>query len=488
MRKECFTLLIISLLFLQECDAKTKVSTFQVETQPLIKTIELSTEFAKEDLLKLSSEMDIKLNNVVEFNQASEKQREKESLSTVFDNFATTTECGNWHSRYANLHADILSQLRISRYVAVGAHSECFCARLNGVISAFYFSLITDRAFLLFTYDDLFHFNMAFDSPNINWNFSSSSLPKDVLKHFKSNQHTSSRSFYDERYQSKINISKYWPMYFTNSHVSDVTNELGLANMHNLPKDHSNVSYAIFSANRGVSYKLLKENSHHSKQLEAMGLIHPNYCAFCAFFYLFRPNSLMIDYYNPTWQLISSSVDTIFIGIHIRVGDKVFEESQSDSDQDKIFLGANRFFQTALSIAGTYKSTKAVRIYLASDSNSLKLAAKKKYGEMLLADTEAQSGHTHTRRCILGAACEDSDYIKWTLIHAAGEMLTLSLCHHLVISATSGYGRMAGWLSRHTKQGEQVWYCHHENRPKYFHHNNCMSRSINRTVHEYSSI
>jgi Xyloglucan fucosyltransferase len=78
--------------------------------------------------------------------------------------------CGTWQEDYMSLHEQTLSGERPPRYLVSVAVEAGLADRVIGIISEFYFALLTGRAFQISSaHQKLPTFEAAFDAPHVNW-------------------------------------------------------------------------------------------------------------------------------------------------------------------------------------------------------------------------------------------------------------------------------------------------------------------------------
>jgi Xyloglucan fucosyltransferase len=78
--------------------------------------------------------------------------------------------CGNWQEDYMRLHQQMLAGERPPRYLVSIAVEAGLADRVIGIISEFYFALLTGRAFQISSaHQKLPTFEAAFDAPHVNW-------------------------------------------------------------------------------------------------------------------------------------------------------------------------------------------------------------------------------------------------------------------------------------------------------------------------------
>lgn len=140
------------------------------------------------------------------------------------------------------------------------------CAdRIVGVVSAFYFALLTERAFTLTaTYEGLQPFEAAYAAPHINWTTSSEHLAlyhKIVAIHNEDGPPDIEGPGYqvynaiNPEYRSEDGPKKLIEM-FERGNLTQLANDKGVV---------------FFTTNRGLSVRLF-DNQNHAEQLRYMGL------------------------------------------------------------------------------------------------------------------------------------------------------------------------------------------------------------------------
>lgn len=223
--------------------------------------------------------------------------------------------CGTWPQQYASLHASILAEKRAPRYLVSMDMKTGLADRISGVMSLFFFALLSGRALQIGHQDSVPHFEYAFDFPCIDLGLPfASPVYSNVLR----NMHYSKVS------QGDLDPRRYWTVDHFNAdvHVDLVTDFFVSTNLSTQPAGHPDVPYVIAGSNRGRVFRLF-ENPYHRTQLQAMGL-RPETAAACAFDFLFRPNQPVKDAMQYAYSAMNN-VQALKIAISIRVGDRVFE-------------------------------------------------------------------------------------------------------------------------------------------------------------------
>lgn len=341
--------------------------------------------------------------------------------------------CGHWQENYARLHADIRAGRRPPRYlVAVGVHSG-LADNLVGMMSEFYFALLSHRAFLLTSWGPHPHMDWAFDAPRINWTTAAYGEDDPLILPLR-------REMPVPRYDSaRINTSMYYPMYVQQDHWW-----LG-RNLTAEPAGAAHVPYILMASNRGKTYRLF-ENPHHAPALRAMGL-RPEHAFYCAFHFLFAPSAPTRELMAATQAALTGDPSALKIGIQIRFNDTVLTK---DMPGPALLHQKLHMFACAQEIENDRRTPgQKVIWYLISDSVALRRAAREKYGDKVLTDDRMRPAHLDCE--INGQKC-DAESVKYVLRSAVAEMLLFSLTDYQVITFGSGFGRAGAFLSPHWRR------------------------------------
>jgi len=195
----------------------------------------------------------------------------------------------------------------------------------------------------------------------------------------------------------------------------------------------------LMSLNRGASLRLF-DNPFHAEQLYSMGLTPDN--AFgCAMEFLFHPAPVVMELIEPGLKILRSAIS---IGIHIRVGDHVFETLDSTVLED--FAG---FFSCAQQIQEHFlfsskrpgsdiqgSAPHDIVWLLMTDSMALRQHARKKYKEVLCL-SHAQVQHSYWQQ---GVNDKVSASLKGFQT-AVAEHWLFGLSDAQVVDRHSGFGR-----------------------------------------------
>ena len=249
-----------------------------------------------------------------------------------------------------------------------------------------------------------------------------------------------------------VNISTHWPVYAVNDDLPDMCGGpcnssldalLLMGDVRQQPRGHADVPVVVVATNRGRVVRLF-DNPHHADQLRAFGL-RPDTGPACAFHYLFRPRREVMRAFAREFAALADG-DVLKIGIHIRVGDRVFAGNDTVAWPD-----IQPYFDCATQIQAQRARLPSQRTlwYVASDSLAVRRMASSRFGSKVVTDITRAHEHTDCRSRVTGGA-QDAGACQRQLPamrQAAGDLLALSTADVHVYTNSSGFGRLASWLA-----------------------------------------
>ncbi|GAA5972821.1 hypothetical protein JCM11641_003958 [Rhodosporidiobolus odoratus] len=339
-----------------------------------------------------------------------------------------------WLDKYQKMHAEMLAGKREPKFISYSCEQGINCGglgdRLLGMTSAFFFGLVTNRAFLA-EWQSPIPLDLVFDSPHVNWSYSS----------YTSHSHPVLGKPKLAEQAAELDI-----IHFDRLSV-DAT--FGSASW-NAKRDgrltkgfeKRDLAYASpwikFFTNRGMIYRSFKYK-HLQKSIARLGL-QPTTAFSCISQYLFQPKPPAMDLIAQYTSVLA--LPSVFsVGLHIRTGDL----SMKDLEYDKIntVKRHTQFFRCAREFSETYaQRDQKVVFYLVTDSAHLKEDAQRVYGDKLVT-TDIVPQHVHQKSGhadgVFSAVVED-----WIL--AKTDML--------VATQDSGFGKLAAFM--HAKEKSTV--------------------------------
>ncbi|ORX51186.1 hypothetical protein DM01DRAFT_1384444 [Hesseltinella vesiculosa] len=242
-------------------------------------------------------------------------------------------ECGNWQKRYEDLHSQRMEQLeRLKagdfesfahddkpRYISyfckkVPENSNRGCGgladRMSGMISTFFFALLTQRAYLAnWAPENPIPLEYLFEQPFVNWTHKPSELklifdvPDNELLGFQ---------YVDTLNQNYDSIGK---SVFPDGPSQDF-------------EKLWNGTYVEVHSNRGYIVRTFDQSTRYTEQLQKMGLTKEN--AFgCLTDFLFRPSVDARRFLNM-YRYLFSMKSVLSIGIQIRTNDNALANPELD--------------------------------------------------------------------------------------------------------------------------------------------------------------
>ncbi|KAI8327991.1 hypothetical protein BC941DRAFT_445874 [Chlamydoabsidia padenii] len=288
--------------------------------------------------------------------------------------YNTRGECGVWQKKYQELHERRLEQMErlkagdiesfshddTPKYVSylckeVPANSNRGCGgladRMSGMISTFFYALITNRAYLAhWANENPIPLEILFEQPNVNWTYN----PKEMRDLFNSNDNE-----------------------LLNFQQVDTLNQnydgLGAIMFRDGPSQDFdvlwNASYVEIRSNRAYIVRTFDYSTRYPNKMEKLGLTKEN--AFgCIADYLFRPTVGARRYIN-TYRELFSLKSVLSIGIQIRTNDQALANPQNDDNTlEKWFY----YFKCANEFATSKRAPHHQRIvyFLVTDSHKLR--------------------------------------------------------------------------------------------------------------------
>eukprot|EP00887_Chlorella_sp_A99_P002550 scaffold6.g2550.t1 len=316
--------------------------------------------------------------------------------------------CGTWQTRYAGLHARVLSRHEVQRYV-VAAGTGGLADSLVGAITLFYFALLTDRAFQLDMGNGQ-QYAWGFRAPRVNWTYGGPVGPRVLrlrLQPRGAQGSAAAQALYDA---------------FGSGDLRAVE-----------PDTHS----LHITSNAGLLLRLFS-NPHHREQLHSWGL-RPETAFGCACHFLFgEPTEAVQAAYAAEFAALTVP-GTVTIGIQIRVGDSVFKGGGEDAEAAHY----SAFFACADEVAAQLPAGRRVAWYLVSDSLALRRAAVGALGRNRTIVTRTDDVQIlHSRYSGLDGSIS-LEARRDGFRAAVAEQWLLGLTHYQLISGWSGFGRVA---------------------------------------------
>ncbi|GAA5904303.1 hypothetical protein JCM8208_006830 [Rhodotorula glutinis] len=332
----------------------------------------------------------------------------------------------NWLEKYETMHAEMLEGKRDPKFISYHCEQGINCGglgdRLLGMTSAFFFGLITQRAFLA-EWQSPVPLDVIFDSPHVNWSHSSFTADRHPVLGQK--RLASSAADLDIIHFDRLSVDATFGTVSWNPKIGRKPTP-GFER-----RDLAYQSPWIkMYTNRGMIYRSFKYK-HLQKSIDRLGL-EPTTAFACISQYLFKPKPPALDLITQYTSVLA--LPTVFsVGIHVRTGD----QSMRDPEYDKVNTVKRHvsFFRCARELGETYaRKDQRVVFYLVTDSAHLKHDAQRVLGNKLVT-TDMVPQHVHQKSGhvdgVMSAVVED-----WIL--AKADML--------VATQDSGFGKLASFM------------------------------------------
>ena len=292
----------------------------------------------------------------------------------------TVEICGTgWQENYQKLHEDILSKKREEKYLVYlcpGTRQGCcgYGNRLRAVVSLFYLSVLTDRAFLI-DWRAPEPIESHLTPRNIQWNYSE---PTDVCTGLPIRKH------YWGTTKTDIREAEGWIIQ-DSSHFKKwlITTDLGKY----FDWSVEEITTIWYFAEGGITLNpyLMKR----AKELGVKPLISstPKYNLIgCAFDFLFSKSEAVASKLDEMKKQLKFDTGLV-IGIHIRTGDDQFDYFASDNERtwnSKNISHLLKFFDCAQKVESKIfrnetEETSKIRWFVSTDNSYVRKYAQESY-------------------------------------------------------------------------------------------------------------
>ncbi|GAA5906008.1 uncharacterized protein JCM6883_002523 [Sporobolomyces salmoneus] len=392
----------------------------------------LSTSFPSLDAAaSLSSAL---VASIPHFNGEGNQEKYDSLISQAREGFEGKCRGSNWLESYQKMHKEMLEGKRDPKFISYHCEKGMNCGglgdRLLGMTSAFFFGLLTQRSFLG-EWQSPIPLDVVFDSPSVNWSYSSFTSPRHPV--------LGQQTLIDQSAELDI-------IHFDRLSVDSTFGSTSW----NPKRDKSwtkgfekrDIAYASswikFFTNRGMIYRSFSYK-HLQKSINKLGL-KPTTAFACINQYLFRPKPPALNLISEYTSVLT--LPSVFsVGIHVRTGDR----SMKDREYDKIntVKRHSQFFRCARELGETYASpSQQIVYYLVTDSAHLKVDAQRTLGSKLVT-TNMVPQHVHQK-----AGHVDG------VFSAVVEDWILSKTDMMVATQDSGFGKLASFM--HGKENTTV--------------------------------
>ncbi|GAA5985607.1 hypothetical protein JCM10908_007039 [Rhodotorula pacifica] len=335
-------------------------------------------------------------------------------------------EGSTWLDEYQKMHAEMLEGKRDPHFISYHCEQGINCGglgdRLLGMTSAFFFGLITQRAFLA-EWQAPVPLDVVFDSPHVNWSHSSFTSERHPILGQK--RLADAAADLDIIHFDRLAVdATFGTVSWNAKRDRPVTPGFELRDLaYRSP-------WIKFFSNRGMVHRSFKYK-HLQKRIGQLGLRESTAFS-CISDYLFRPKPAALDLITQYTSVMA--LPTVFsVGIHIRTGD----QSMRDPQYDKVNTVKRHmsFFRCARELGETYaRPDQRVVFYLVTDSQHLKEDAQRVLGSKLIM-TDFAPQHVHQK----------SGHVDGVM-SAVVEDYVLAEADMLVATQDSGFGKLASFM------------------------------------------
>ncbi|KAK4699079.1 hypothetical protein P7C70_g7187, partial [Phenoliferia sp. Uapishka_3] len=336
-----------------------------------------------------------------------------------------TCEGANWLYEYQQLHDEMRSGERTPKFISYHCERGMNCGglgdRLLGMTSAFFFGLITNRAFLA-EWQTPVPLEIVFDSPFIDWSFSSFTSDQDpVLSNWSSKAaDLDIIHFNKDAIDATFGKTSWAPPPSTRMTKGMEMRDLAFQS-----------PWIRLFTNRGMIYRSFSYS--HLQNRVAKLKLKPLKAFSCILNYLFRPKPEALGFISD-YSSVFALPSVFSIGVQIRTGDASMKDPDYDATNTVDVHSA--FFKCADQLAETYAlPDQKILYYLVTDSMHLRDDAIRKFGDKVVV-TGAGIEHIHQR-----SGHADG------VFNAVLEEWILAKTDYRVITQDSGFGKLATFAS-----------------------------------------
>jgi len=373
-------------------------------------------------------------------------------------------DCGTWQREYTELHTATLKGELPPRFAISLAVEAGLADRLVGTIGAFYFALLTKRAFQITSFDPIPGLELGFEHNASPIQWLRAPIEEPIIKPMKYSMMEALHLTIDpatHQVAPEHNRTKWAYLYLINEHP-DKYRIFGQEDLNMQPRGSHLSENIILAMNRGQS-GVIFDNPHHKQQLQNWGLT--KHTAFtCAWQYLFPvPQQGVAVRAQSISQRLRTS-PALKIGLQVRLGDFELARSKAwDEGLAAAYLNAaKRHIDCAEQIEARWATEypgRPIQWFVISDSRNLRIALKNKYGTKIVTDDESMPQHVDCNNPL--SKCKTAKNMQQAaMILAVADIITMSMTDAQIISLQSGFGRIGGWLANCEKKIFQVSMTH----------------------------
>lgn len=347
---------------------------------------------------------------------------------------------GAWLDAYSRVHA---AARRSRVLVSIGVEAG-LGDRLLGVMSEFFWAVLSGRALLLTTYADgtLPRWEAAVEPTLFDWRAAESDFPSSLTTplHYT---YRGDRGFGGDRsYGPGVDTSRDAQFYMVNRN-REVFGRENMSSFGGLVGGAGAGRERLFvSSNRG-GVALLFGNPHHADWMRRVAGLTPSTAWACGWRALFAPGPVILATYARVFEQLRR-LDGRCVSVNVRAGDEILAGragigALSPGHEAVFACAANA--SAALSGGGS----DVVPWYLTSDSPDLRRLALERWGPaQVITDPTARYVHGdclhHRHPCT-------PDLQDASIVHAFGQLFATTLCSAHIFDTSSSFGRAAAFAT-----------------------------------------
>lgn len=348
---------------------------------------------------------------------------------------------GAWLDAYRRVHA---ASKRSRVLVSVGVEAG-LGDRLLGVMSEFFWAVLSDRAFLLTTYADgtLPRWDAAVEPALFDWRAEESDFPESLTAplHYT---YRGDRGFGGDRsYGPGVDAARDAQFYMVNRNREVFGKENMSAFGGFIGGPGAGRERLFVSSNRG-GVALLFENLHHADWMRRVAGLTPSTAWACGWRALFAPGPVVLATYARIFEQLRR-LGGRCVSVNVRAGDEILAGRAGigslSPSHEAVFECAAK---ASAALSGGAPGA-VVPWYLTSDSPDLRRLALERWGPaQVITDPTARYVHGdclhHRHPCT-------PDLQNASIVHAFGQLYATTLCSAHIFDTSSSFGRAAAFAT-----------------------------------------
>ncbi|GAA5988285.1 hypothetical protein JCM11641_006650 [Rhodosporidiobolus odoratus] len=332
-------------------------------------------------------------------------------------------EAGDWEANYTQMHKDVVSGKKEPQILEFVCHEGGYCGgyadRMLGIVTTFFYSLITNRAFFM-TWEHPTPPDLIFDSPFIDWSRPFNKSSATPIQYPFNSTSMNATKYSIQAHNWDWQLDHFFPKF---------QNDFG---------EGKNASWLQLDINRGVVFRSFYYDALLPR-IEELGIKFTTAYS-CIMNYLFRPKPAALNFITQYTSLFSLP-EVFSIGIQVRTGDGSMFYPGKDRNNVTVH---QQYFDCAAQLAKRYAHpTQKIVYYLITDSNTLEEDALRVFNGTVVVSGMEQS---HAELKFLGkSGAEVAQGSADGYMNTISESYIFSGTDFQILTMRSGFGKIPTW-------------------------------------------